>query len=152
MAREAIDVCLLMLKESNNKRFDSYDARNSVLIISHIASRDCRVHISSDNLSGAPNEGFCKISVRRSTNCPEFPTPFHSCTIFEAYLINSLRFSEHGFNVWHFTPRPRQIKLFFAEKENLKFSDSKMRWKEESEKFSLLLSSKIFGKIILKPW
>ena len=33
----------------------------------------------------------------------------------------------------HFTP---QIKIFFAEKGNLKFSDSKVRWKEESEKFS----------------
>ena len=32
MAREAIDVCLLMLKESNNRRFDSYSARYSVLI------------------------------------------------------------------------------------------------------------------------
>ena len=44
--------------ESNNKRFDSYGARNSVLIISHIASRDCRVHFPSDNLSGAPNDRF----------------------------------------------------------------------------------------------
>ena len=52
MAREAIDLCLLMLKESNNRRFESYRARNSVLIKSHIASRDhCRVHIFSDNLS-----------------------------------------------------------------------------------------------------
>ena len=31
----------------------------------------------------------------------------------------------------------RQIKLIFAEKGNLKFSDAKMRWKEESEKFLL---------------
>ena len=51
MAREAIDVCLQMLKESNNRRFDSYSARNSVLIISHITSRDSGVHIFSDNLS-----------------------------------------------------------------------------------------------------
>ena len=52
MAREAIDLCLLMLKESNNRRFESYRARNSVLIKSHNASRDhCRVHIFSDNLS-----------------------------------------------------------------------------------------------------
>ena len=47
MAREAIDVCLRMLKESNNRRFDSYSVRNSVLIISHITFRDCRVHINS---------------------------------------------------------------------------------------------------------
>ena len=32
MAREAIDVCLLTLKESNSRRFDIYSARNSVLI------------------------------------------------------------------------------------------------------------------------
>ena len=36
------------------------------------------------------------------------------------------------FNFSHFIP---QITLFFAEKskENLKFSESKMQWKEESE-------------------
>ena len=52
MAQEAIDLCLLMLKESKNRRFESYRAKNSVLIKSHIASRDhCRVHIFSDNLS-----------------------------------------------------------------------------------------------------
>ena len=47
---------------------------------------------------------FCKISVRRSKCCLEFfitrerrkifRWPFHSWTIFEAYLINSLPFSE----------------------------------------------------------
>ena len=51
MAREAMDVCLRMLKESNNRRFNSYSVRNSVLIISHITFQDCRVHIFSDNLS-----------------------------------------------------------------------------------------------------
>ena len=51
MAREAMDVCLRVLKESNKSRFDSYSVRNSVLIISHITFRDCRVYISSDNLS-----------------------------------------------------------------------------------------------------
>ena len=50
MALEAIDVCLRVLKESNNRGFDSYCVRNSVLIISHITFRDCRVHILSDNL------------------------------------------------------------------------------------------------------
>ena len=33
------------------RRFDSYSVRNSVLIVSHITFRDCRVHIFSDNLS-----------------------------------------------------------------------------------------------------
>ena len=41
----AIDVCLQMLKESNNRRFDSYFASNSVLIISYITFWDCRVYI-----------------------------------------------------------------------------------------------------------
>ena len=51
MAQEAMDVCLQVLKESNKSSFDSNSARNSVLIMSHIASRDCRMHIFSDNLS-----------------------------------------------------------------------------------------------------
>ena len=45
MAGEAMDICLRVLKESNKSRFDSYSVRNSVLIISHITLRDCRVHI-----------------------------------------------------------------------------------------------------------
>ena len=44
-------ICLRVLKESNKSRFDSYSVRNSVLIISRITLRDCRVHIFSDNLS-----------------------------------------------------------------------------------------------------
>ena len=51
MAQEAMDVCFLVLKESNNRRFNSYSVRNSVLIISHITFRDCHVHIFSDNVS-----------------------------------------------------------------------------------------------------
>ena len=39
-----MDVCLRVLKESNKSSFDSYSVRNSVMI-SHIAFRDCRVHI-----------------------------------------------------------------------------------------------------------
>ena len=45
-------LCLRLLKESNQSTFDRYSRnRNSVLIISHITFRDCRVHIFSDNLS-----------------------------------------------------------------------------------------------------
>ena len=51
MAQEAMDVCLRVLKESNKRSFDSYSVWNSVLIISHITFRDCRVHIFADNLS-----------------------------------------------------------------------------------------------------
>ena len=45
MAREAMNVCLRVLKKSNKSRFDSYSVRNSVLIISHITFRDCLVHV-----------------------------------------------------------------------------------------------------------
>ena len=48
---EAMDLCLRVLKESSKSRFDSYSVINSVLIISHITFRDCRVHIFSDILS-----------------------------------------------------------------------------------------------------
>ena len=39
-----MDLCLRVLKESNKSRFDSYSVRNSVMIISQIAFRDCRVY------------------------------------------------------------------------------------------------------------
>ena len=51
MAQEAVDACLLVLKEGNKRSFDSYSFRNSVFIISHITFRDGRVHIFADNLS-----------------------------------------------------------------------------------------------------
>ena len=51
MTREALYVCLRVLKESNKSKFDSYNVRNSVLIISHITFRICCVHTFSDNLS-----------------------------------------------------------------------------------------------------
>ena len=38
-----MDSCLRVLKENNKSRFDSENVRNSVLIISHITFRDCRV-------------------------------------------------------------------------------------------------------------
>ena len=49
-----MDICLRVLKESSKSRFDSYSVknsiyqysiRNSVLNISHITFRDCRVHV-----------------------------------------------------------------------------------------------------------
>ena len=46
MARETMDKCLRVLKESNKSRFESYRVRNSELIVSHIITfQDCRVHI-----------------------------------------------------------------------------------------------------------
>ena len=53
-------------------------------------------------------------------------------TIFEAYVINSLRFSEVHFS--HFTP---QVRLLFVEKGSLKFSESKNAMQKGTEKLSL---------------
>ena len=50
MAREAMDICLPGLKESNKSGFDSFSVRNSVLSISHITFQDCCVRSFSDNL------------------------------------------------------------------------------------------------------
>ena len=59
MAREARTyVC-----ECNKSRFDSYKVRNSVLIISHISFRDCRVRIFCDNLSRNSCMKFCRTDV-----------------------------------------------------------------------------------------
>ena len=41
-ARDAMDVCLQVPKESNKSRFDSYSVRNSVLIISQISRNSFR--------------------------------------------------------------------------------------------------------------
>ena len=55
-----MDICLRVQKESNKSyRFDSYSVRNSVLLLSHITFRDCRVHIFSDN--------FLEIAVNNTT-------------------------------------------------------------------------------------
>ena len=72
MTREATEVCLRVLKESNKSRFDSYSVRSSVLIISNITYRDCRVHISSDNLSR--NSCILQIKCNQETLLFEFVT------------------------------------------------------------------------------
>ena len=51
MTREAMDICLRVLKESTKSRFDSYSVRKCALIISYVTFRDCRLHIFSDNFS-----------------------------------------------------------------------------------------------------
>ena len=82
---------------------------------------------ASDITQGHLTTVLCKISVRKSKYWQEFSFsfsswrlkisrwPFHSCTIFEAYLINSLRFPE--VQVLHFTS---QVRLFFVEKRKPK--------------------------------
>ena len=63
MAGEALDVCLRVLKESNKSKFNSYSVRNSVLIISHMTFRDCRVDIFSDNLSRNSSKLLTKLNT-----------------------------------------------------------------------------------------
>ena len=46
-----MDVCLRVLKESNKSGSTATALGNSVLIISHITFRGCRVHVFPDNLS-----------------------------------------------------------------------------------------------------
>ena len=80
---------------------------------------------ASDITQGHLTTVLCKISVRRSKYWQEFSIswwrlkiskwPFHSCTIFEAYVINSLRFPE--VQVLHCTS---QVRLFFVEKRKPK--------------------------------
>ena len=67
-----MDIGKRVLKESNKSRVDGYSVRNSVLIISHITFRDCRVpgwhmrvHSFSDNLS----RNSC---IQLSLNTPPF--------------------------------------------------------------------------------
>ena len=69
-------------------------------------SSDCNLGVTDSNkdTQGHPTTVFCKISVRRNKYFPEFSIAwgrlqisrwlFHSCTIFETYVINSQRFSE----------------------------------------------------------
>ena len=56
MAVEAMDLCLQVLKESNNSRFNSYGIRNRVLIICHITLQDCGKHKFF-------NQPFLKIAI-----------------------------------------------------------------------------------------
>ena len=49
--KEWQNIHLQVVKEINKSRFNSYSARNSVLIISHITFWDSHMHIFSDNSS-----------------------------------------------------------------------------------------------------
>ena len=91
----------------------------NIMILFGCISNDRGTH------AGHPITVFCKISARRSKYCLEFsiawirlknPTwPFPSCTVFEAYLINSLRFCE----VWIFTfhTQGQAILIFVGKKK-----------------------------------
>ena len=80
------------------------------------ACRSVKIHhelFFYSQVQGHPTTVFCKLSVLRSKYCLEFSIawgrlkkfrwPFHSGTIFEVYLINSLyHFLKLNFS--HFTP------------------------------------------------
>ena len=116
---------------------------------------------ASDITQGHLTTVLCKISVRRSKYWQEFSIswwrlkiskwPFHSCTIFEAYLINSLRFPE--VQVLHFAS---QVRLFFVEKRKPKiFGFKNVMERAISKCLTFVIRqilSKIFGRIILKPF
>ena len=73
-----------------------------------------------DSHQGHPTTVFCTTSVRRSKYCLEFSItwgglksstrPFHSCTIFEAHLINSL-YGFLKFNFSHFNPQLARLEM-----------------------------------------
>ena len=54
-----MEVSLWVLKESSKSIFNSYNDRNSVLIVSHITLWDCHVYSFSDNLS----QNSCKLTI-----------------------------------------------------------------------------------------
>ena len=51
MALEAKHICLQVLKESTTNKFDSFNRQEQCIDHTHVAFRDCRVHIFYDNLS-----------------------------------------------------------------------------------------------------
>ena len=90
MAREALDVCLRVLKRSSKSR---YSVRNSVLIVSQTTSRDCHVHFFFDNLSrwdmigqyAVPDtvavESSMSLSLALSNTCPWPLVPFFQISL-----------------------------------------------------------------------
>ena len=87
MAREAMDICLWVLKESNKCRFDSYSVRGSVLIISHIILfRDCRVHIFLLEIAL-----YICLSASRDTDCTDLWPKFMKETFCQkSHFLNSI--------------------------------------------------------------
>ena len=89
---------------------------------------------------GHPTTVFCKMSVRRGKYSQEFFStwgrlkifrwPFHSCIIFEAYICGIFPTIFWGLIL---RISPPKLGYFSYKKGNLKFSDSKMWWREESK-------------------
>ena len=107
-----------------------------------------------------PTTVFCKISVRRSKYCLQFSIAwirlitsrcaFHSDTIFETCLKNSLRFCEVKFFIFY-----SLCKANFRVKRKPKMFGFKNVIEREVRKILTFVKHaivpKIFGKITLKP-
>ena len=63
IVREALDICLRVLKESNKSRFDNYRVSNSELIISHITQGLQILLMSGVGMTSASQilESFCNV-------------------------------------------------------------------------------------------
>ena len=83
-------LCLQVLKESIKSRFDSYSVRNSLLIISHITFRDCRVHSFFDNLS----RNSC---IQRNLDTTEGPRDWQNL-----FAIRWFRYIEVIFHIFYY--------------------------------------------------
>ena len=123
--------------------------------------RNCLIRVTLLSVSqGHPTTVFCKISVRRNKYCLEIfcylrtaknsymTVPFTYS--FRRLSYDSLRFSEVSFS--HFTS---QVRLFSVEKREPKIIGLKNVVMLKIRKCLTFvigqISSKIFGKIILKP-
>ena len=58
LVREAMEMCLPELKESNKNRFDSYSVRNSVLSISHISTAFLEIAVCDSPLKRSVRHSF----------------------------------------------------------------------------------------------
>ena len=84
-----MDICLRVLKESN-KSSTATVVGNSVLIISHNAIRDCRVHVFSDNLSR--NSWIRKADALKTyavSKCPKRQLTLYTSNMIIGKCINS---------------------------------------------------------------
>ena len=131
MAREAMDVCLRVLKESNKSRFDSYSVRKSALIISHIAFRDCRMQFEFmintaplasnsvygreklfwyDKITFPKHVCHCGAVIKElrapaevlQINRVRLPATLFSVSLYYSFFLFGLSFFKHYFSFWPF--------------------------------------------------
>ena len=118
------------------------------------------VTVAFHNDQGHPTTAFCKISVRRSKNCPNvfipcgkiiiFRWPFHSSTILFCGSLpnNFLRFSEVEFS--HFSTYLKLFSFRRKRKPKIFVFENLIDGKSNEEKFSLSQNSKLHLKFSAK--